>query len=152
MPGPPKKPIELRLLDGTLNPTIHGKPEDMIKFSKAGDDVTPPDYLTDSGIEFWNAHYPELTSAGVMQSTDLDSFGYLCWLVQKVYWADSECEKIGWVETSESGTTRRPALAVQRADWVRELIQFKTRFGLFPSHRNELQSSKKKQVVSSRQR
>ena len=152
MPGPPKKPLELRILDGSLNTTLHGRPEDVVKFSSPGKDTHPPDYLNEYGIQFWNQHYPELTKICVLQSTDLDSFAYLCWLVQKVRWADDECERNGWVEESEKGTTRRPALAVQRADWVRELIQFKTRFGMFPSHRNELTVNKAKTGIKVRKR
>ncbi len=152
MPGPPKKPLELRILDGSLNTTVHGKPEDVVKFSAPSKGTTPPDYLDDYGVGFWNAHYRELVQTGVLQSTDLDSFAYLCWLVQKVRWADEQCERMDWVEESDKGSTRRPALAVQRADWVRELIQFKTRFGMFPSHRNELTINKPKTGIKTRQR
>jgi P27 family predicted phage terminase small subunit len=149
--GPTAKSIELQIAQGTYRKDRHGNPEDIVKFSKP-EGIDPPDYLNDEGIRIWNNHYQEFVELGVIQSSDVESFGYLCLLHQLIKYADDECGKIGWVETNENGATRRPALAVQRADWMRELIQFKSRFGMFPNCRNELQADKKKPVVSSRQR
>lgn len=151
MPGPPKKPLELRLLDGTLNASRHGNPDDIIKFGKPDDNQTP-DYLGEEGVRIWNLHYDLFVSSGVLQQTDVESFGQLCLLHEKVKYADDVCNDEGWVIQSGERMVRHP-MAIQRDSWVRELIQYKSRFGMFPSNRADLvKTSTQSSGVAVRQR
>jgi len=151
MPGPPKKPLELRMLDGSLNVSRHGRPEDIVKFGKPESNIIP-DYLGDEGRRIWESHYDLFVRSGVLQKTDLESFGQLCLLHERVKYADDICNEEGWVIENRTGGMSRHPMAIQRDSWVRELIQYKTRFGMFPSNRNDLQVEKPKTGIKVRKR
>jgi len=112
----------------------------------------PPDYLGEEGLRIWHDHYSEMKRVGVLQVTDMESFGQLCLLHEKVKYADDVCNEEGWVLTNDKGNRVRNPMAIQRADWVRELIQYKTRFGMFPSCRADLQVEKPKTGIKVRKR
>ncbi len=148
--GPKQKPIEILKQNGTYRPSRHGA--DIVQFTTV-DEATPPEYLGEEGLRIWNIHYGELKKAGVLQVTDMESFGQLCLLHEKVKYADDICNEEGWVLTNDKGNRTRNPMAIQRADWVRELIQYKTRFGMFPSCRADLDTkSTRSSGVAVRQR
>ena len=75
--GPGAKPFEIRLAEGSVNVTTHGRKTDHVRFSKP-EEMEPPDTLGEYGKAFWNLYYSEFVEKGVIQNTDVDSFETLC--------------------------------------------------------------------------
>lgn len=149
--GPKQRPIEVQMANGTYRKDRHGDIKETVKFNTVGEAI-PPDYLGEEGLRIWHDHYSEMKRVGVLQVTDIESFGQLCLLHEKVKYADDVCNEEGWVLTNDKGNRVRNPMAIQRADWVRELIQYKTRFGMFPSCRADLQVEKPKTGIKVRKR
>jgi phage terminase small subunit len=90
MPGPPKKPIELKLLQGTKR-SDEQPPEfvvDPIEWTPE-----PPDWLPNAhAVNKWKAEVPRLVACRLLAELDLDTLGHLCALHGKMVqlWAAGE--------------------------------------------------------------
>lgn len=86
MAGPPKTPLELKVLAGTDRPDRDGKvdavgPEP--EFEKVAELPNAPQWLNADGAGMWKMLGGQLVRCGVMQSPDLYAFQQLCYAWQR---------------------------------------------------------------------
>ncbi len=136
--GRPRKPTNLKILDGSYRPDKDGDP-DLIPQPKRVASIQPPNDLGVDGTKYWNDNYDELSRLGLLTVVDLPQFLELCVLVDKA----KHCEQVmadegAWYHTDKGNILRHPA-SLQRDKYVAEKMALIRQFGMTPSSRNTLQ-------------
>lgn len=129
-PGPPKKPAELKLLQG--NPGERRLPKREIEIPEPN--ATPP-LLTGRGREEWDRLAPLLKTLGLLKTIDREVLICYCQAVHDYDWAVRTLRKDGKIVRAGNGTKiPHPALAIQKRA-ASEILKFSVQFGMTPAAR-----------------
>ena len=137
-PGPPPKPVELKILEG--NPGKRKLPK-VPKFAPLSEQ--PPEELNEIGQDLWRRLMQEFGRTNIVQRTDREALIMLCdmWAVYQVHMAivreHGALVKSGHHNRDRSSIVVNPAWRVAR-DAQREFSQIAARFGLTPADRARL--------------
>lgn len=133
MPGRPKKPDDLHILEGTFREDRHGDPAERVILDG---EPAPPEHLSDDAKAIWSVIVPPLTAAGVAKAADSVQLGIMVeWLARyRRYsaWLDKQGER--------SGKSRGLMYLVKSAAEAFDSIA--SRFGLTPTDRAKLRLPK----------
>jgi P27 family predicted phage terminase small subunit len=130
-PGPPPKPVELKVLQG--NPGHRPLKKDAIK-PTAG--ASCPRVLSRAARAEWARIYPELERLGLI--TQLDPFMLACYCeaVADFIWATRETRRGKYTAVVGENATevQAPAVSIKRAS-MQKIREFAAEFGFSPSAR-----------------
>jgi P27 family predicted phage terminase small subunit len=73
--GRPKKPDDLKILDGTWRRDRDGKPEERVQ---AEGEPVPPSHLKGESLSFWKHVVPGLIKSGVAKEADAPELAMMC--------------------------------------------------------------------------
>ena len=121
MPGRPRKPTALRVLQGNAGkrPLPKGEPQPELG-------CEPPPWLPDDARSQWSRLAPTLLELGLLTEVDGDAFGALCILTAQL-----------------ASLAKIPGTQVQ--DITKELRQLWGRFGMTPADRAKVSVAPKEQ-------
>lgn len=141
MAGRPRKPDELKILQGTFRKDRDGVPAVVVPDG----DVVPPDYLGDAALTFWHTIVPTMLSVGLAKPTDVPQLASMCewWARHRRYSAILDAMDDNDKRLYQ--TTMLCAIASTNFDKIA------ARFGLTPSDRAKLRvdlGGGKKPIIS----
>ena len=129
-PGPPKKPAELKLLQG--NPGGRRLPK---REAELPDASPVPPLLNGRAREEWDRVYPMLKRHGLLKTIDREVLICYCQAVHDYDWAVRTIRKQGRVARAGNGTKiPHPALVIQKRA-AAEILKFSAQFGMTPAAR-----------------
>lgn len=129
-PGPPKKPVELKLLQG--NPGEHRLPKREVELPDAG---SVPPLLAGRGREEWDRIAPLLKTLGLLKTIDRESLICLCQAIHDHDWAVRTLRKEGRIMRAGNGRRAvHPAHLIQRQA-AATIHRFSVEFGMTPAAR-----------------
>lgn len=148
--GPPKKPTELKLLQGAPG-GVSKLPRNEPKPPKV-QDAKPPRELSSDGKKVWRSMAPKLEALGLLTVLDLPTFRRYCELSARYAWCVRRLERSEWNthidifhEQSEEEIKAKvaPRLKYQqeRVESIefrripRELLRLEKEFGMTPASR-----------------
>lgn len=94
--GRPKKPTELRVLEGTHRKDRHGDPAEEVRPLASTSD--PPPHLTGIALEMWRALAPELVRLKLLTKIDRPQLEHLCICYQTM--RESASDSIAWFKAA----------------------------------------------------
>ena len=143
MKGRPRKPAQLKIIQGTFQPSRN--PVSEPEFLPLTEIPEPPKAMNKYGKELWEKLGRELIVTGVMTTPDLIAFEMLCstfgrYKIYEDYIAKSPLTNIDGKHGGRSAQSQQ-----MNAD-LSMCIKLMQQFGLTPSDRNRLGISPKKKV------
>ncbi len=141
MPGPPKKPTALKLLQG--NPGKKPLPKCEPVLPPVSPD--PPDSLSAQGRKHWDDIVGILAESGIMTALDVHALAAYCEAYARWLHANEQLCLFGCVTKDEKGIPHHsPYLRVANDSFIqmKSLLQ---EFGLSPASRARIQVSKKEE-------
>lgn len=132
-----RKPQALKQLNGTLQPcrTNYNIP-------KVGEltDISPPTdiVLTEGGRKIWMSLSADLTRAGILKISDVQSFAIYCNEFDKYLTLSRFVNENGLVEYNNKGDSKMRPEANMIYKSLTIILQYQSRFGLTPVDRERL--------------
>lgn len=131
--GPAKKPVELKLLEGTFRKdrdTIGPKPKPLRPKC--------PSWLPRKAKLHWNKLAPMLERLGLLTEIDGDEFARYCLYTVRAREAEEDIQRRGLLVPGEKGgLVKNPACQLAR-DYGAAASRLAAKFGLSPADRNGL--------------
>jgi len=131
--GPPKKPLELKLLEGTYRRDRDG---DLSTMLRAPGEPQKPTDLDGAAGEFWDRWVPHLVALGVAKEIDTPALEQMCF-----WWGRAKDLRRLLQKISKAALTKeyfRVQVLAAQAD--KTFNQVASRFGLTPADRARLRS------------
>ena len=139
--APPRKPVALKKLTGTLRPSREPKRAPTPRRGRP----RPPKSLTATARMYWSDLVKLLDSMRVMTVGDVTALTLLCEALGEWRAADDivRAEGVVYESTTRSGIMKRPHPAVAiRADAWRRVEKMLGKFGLTPSDRSRVETAR----------
>ena len=134
MRGRKPKPTPLKLLSNNAGrrPSNMNEPE-----PEAPKDLTPPAWLDELGLEFWNSLAPQLHMMGLLSEIDLPLFTSACERWSTYRRAIAELQKQLTRNSKANGRVAKPEAAIAKAalDSLRAIL---AEFGIGPASRSRV--------------
>jgi P27 family predicted phage terminase small subunit len=136
--GPRAKPTKLKLLAG--NP---GKRKlNDLEPEPPRANLVAPDDLKETGLEIWNRTALMLDTLGVVSELDLLAFHTYCRAHDEIAECDDVIANEGTYYTTDKGTKCQHPAVNQRFKWLDLKRRYEAEFGMTPSSRSGVQSTK----------
>lgn len=138
MPGPPKKPTELRLLHGTHREDRYGAAAQEVRPPPSALDA--PSWLRPFAVELWNYIAPRLATFKLLTEYDRECLAAMCSAYQILRDADDNIREHGLTQLTDKGRVlANPCVAIRSAA-AAEFDRWARQFGLTPSARQGMKS------------
>lgn len=137
MPGPPKKPTALKLVEGTYREDRVAKNEPRPKARVP----RPPKHFSPLALEEWNRIVEELAENGLMTNLDRAALVAYCEFWEAYVQAAEKLQKGGFVYTSANGNmVENPWFSIKKR--AAELMhKFLIEFGMTPASRTRISAT-----------
>ena len=135
MPGPPRKPTRLKLLEGNPGHQKLNKHEPAPLLATP----VPPEWLKEDGLSEWNRIVPELDRLGMLTVVDQGALEGACAAYGQAVKCHKYLEQHGLTMSVGDGgyEQQRPEVSIEQKAWT--LYRgFTAEFGLTPSARGKL--------------
>lgn len=132
MPGPPKKPTALKLVEGTYrgDRVARNEPKPKVAIPK------PPRHLSATALEEWNRIVRELADNGLMTNLDRAALTVYCDLWANYVEASEKSKKMV-IETAAGNLVENPYFSIKKR--AAELVhKFLIEFGMTPASRTRV--------------
>jgi P27 family predicted phage terminase small subunit len=143
--GRPRKPDEVKILEGTFRQDRDGDPS----ASVVADGIPePPAHLKGDALKFWSEVVPGLIAAGLAKERDATQLTFMCTWYVRARRYEKAADKMPCTHKRLASMTMLANMAWKAFD------RLASRFGLTPSDRAKLriEQAPKKQGVMSRRR
>jgi P27 family predicted phage terminase small subunit len=139
--GPKPIPSKLKLLRGTFRP---GRAVDDPTEIAPDPELSPPSHLDETARVEWDRVVPDLEEAGLLAGADRSLLAAYCQCWSRWVAAEETLAKVGQViKTTNGNVVQNPLIGV--ANRAMELMhRFASEFGMSPSARTRVGSTKKK--------
>lgn len=141
MPGPPKKPTALKLLQG--NPGKKPLPKNEPIIPHACPD--PPETLSAQGRKHWGEIVGILAESGIMTALDVHALAAYCEAYARWLHANEQLCLFGCVAKDEKGIPHHSPYLRVANDSFMQMKALLQEFGLSPASRARIQVSKKEE-------
>lgn len=136
MSGPPRKPIEQKVLEGTFR---KDRAPDNIPNTNYGIPEAPS-YLSDDEKKIWNLLAPVINNMGVLADSDQLALAALCdatatWKKCITFFKTNEV-----YYESNSALRVHPMFRIKENSW-KTMLQLLDRFGLNPAYRSKIEAN-----------
>lgn len=141
-PGRPRKPKEVKLLEGTYRP--NRDPGDRLQYSLLAEIPNPPEELSKYGktaVNEWYFICGELQAANMLQATDLFLISAYC-IEMATYFKCVRLLKSTLTYMTKNGPRKRPEVSIKN-DSLKAAMQIASKLGFSPTDREKLTSPKK---------
>lgn len=127
--GRPRKPDEMKILDGTWRADRDGDPSaDVV----ADGEPVPPSFLKGEALRFWREVVPGLVASGIAKARDSYQLAELC-----TWWARHR-RLSRMIDTAKNADKRLHSLILMAGIAWMNFDKIAVRFGLTPSDRAKL--------------
>ena len=138
MPGPPPKPVEQRIREGTHRADRYPEPIVVAGRPVPAELAKPPDHLPPDAREFWSDTISKLAEVGIVDFIDVPAFEMLATQYARVCEARRVVAEDGLFVLGTVGQKREhPALKIER-DATRAFLRLADHFALTPVARTRL--------------
>lgn len=144
--GRPRKPDELKILDGSWRPDRDGSPSSQ---AVADGDPKPPPYLKGEALAFWNQVVPGLVDNNVAKTRDSAELALMCEWWGRLRKFTRQLDRMKGNDKRLYQMTVLVSIATDKFDKIA------SRFGLTPADRAKLripEAANKRAAVPSRKR
>ena len=137
MPGPPKKPTALKLVEGTYREDRVAKNEPKPRLSVP----KPPKHMGKIALEEWDRIVQELKENGLMTNLDRAALVCYCDLWEHYVIASEKVAREGQViVTSNGNTIENPQFSIKKRA-AEMMHKFLIEFGMTPASRTRISAS-----------
>jgi P27 family predicted phage terminase small subunit len=137
MPGPPKKPTALKLLQGNPGRKPLPKNEPLIAVSTPD----PPSTLSTQARQHWWQLVGLLAESGIMTALDSDALAAYCEVYERWLDANQKLIQFGSVIKAPDGTPKHSPYLRVANDSFRQMRVLLSEFGLSPASRARIQAA-----------
>lgn len=137
MPGPPKKPSNLKLVEGTYREdrVAKNEPKPKVRVPKA------PKHFSELALEEWDRIVNELAELGLMTNLDRAALVAYCEFWEAYVIAAEKLKKGGMVRTSSNGNTyENPYFSIKKRA-AEMMHKFLIEFGMTPASRTRISAN-----------
>jgi P27 family predicted phage terminase small subunit len=137
MPGPIRKPTNLKLVDGSkVNKTrLANEPKPDLQ-----DDLSYPPNLPEAAWPIWKRLAPKFRKAKLLSEIDTDALTILCSLLTQYYATQQELDGQPLLTVPREGVQPQPhPLLIVQSMLNKQIIRYLNEFGATPAARSRIQ-------------